>query len=939
MTRSMRIRGIIILVGFVLCLFYVYPTVRWALYTDEQRLELAGDPAEEMLGRWREEELNIGDDFFSRFGFAMRKWAQGDRDRVLNLGLDLQGGMYVVLEVQLEDAVAVQNQNVREQIKDSLERANAPHELVHDTSPTTIEITCETIEQAQRALEILHGETDYHDRLRLPERGTLRQPSFTVHLTPRFIEQTRHNALDQARRVVQNRIDELGLTEPDIQVQRPDRIIVQLPGEQNPDRVLRLLQQTARLQFHLVAPDSVTRRVIDSIDRVERIKDRIIDTSGRTREGTPFDGYSIRDTDTDFFRILLNREDIQERIPPQYMLMLGRPVPDPSRGLVLRELALISRDVAIDGMSIRNAQSTLRHTTTDREVALTLDGAGRSRLSSVSRQAARRYDRDNIVSRLAIILDDIIYSSPTLVTHIEGNPVIQGNFTEQEARDLALVLRSGALPARMEVIQNRTVGATLGADSVRRGVISAILGLACVLVFMAVYYLGAGLIANLALILNILILLGALAFFRATLTLPGIAGIILTIGMAVDANVLIFERIREEKQRGKELKRAIREGFGRAYITILDANVTTILTAIILFFLGTGPIRGFALTLIIGIGASMITALFVSRFLFDFLCDKGVLTSVKMFQFFERPSIDFLGKRHIATIISLSIIVIGLGIFTVRARHQDAAVAEGRTAAGTSLFTLPIYGVELTGGDMVRIGFNEEVPIATVREVLATIDMADSMIQHVGDGREILVRTAFNSSTNVIVALNEQLAENNPEVLEVDRIGPTVGSELKARAIWSILIALGFIIIYIWWRFEFYFGVAAIGALAHDVLITLGIFAFTGHQITLGVIAALLTVVGYSLNDTIVVFDRIREDMHIERKLGFKNILNLSINQTLSRTILTSLTTLIVVLFLYIFGGDVIRDFSFALLVGVIVGTYSSIFVASPLLLLMQRKK
>lgn len=940
MTRELRIKALIIIIGILFCLYYVYPTIRWGMYTDEERKEKVGDAQENTLGTWKEEELEIDkNNVLDRFIFSTKKWAQGDRDRVLNLGLDLQGGMYVVLEVQMEDAVKVRNQNIRERIKDSLKEKDVAYELVTDPTPSSIKIVCENEGAAKQALSTLLSDLDYTDMLRMPEKDSMNQKEFTVYLTANFIEKIKKNALGQARRVVQNRINELGLTEPDIQVQKPDRIIVQLPGEKDPERVLTLLKKTAKMEFHLVARDNLMKRVIDSIDRISKIKDKLKLTGGRTEDGVTYDAYSISDSDTDYFKKLLNDPDVLERVPPQYKLMLGRPIPNESEGLVLREFALIDRDVAIDGMSLKDAKVGVQRTATDRYVDLSLDGRGRSRLSSVSQVCARRYKEDNVVSRLAIVLDDVIYSSPLLTQHITTDPIIRGTFTEQEAADLALVLRSGALPAKMDVIQNRTVGATLGADSIRRGVTAAIIGLICVVAFMAIYYLAAGLIADFALMLNILMLLAVLSLFRATLTLPGIAGVILTIGMAVDANVLIFERIREEKKAGKDLKRAIREGFGRAHITIIDANVTTILTAIILFFLGTGPIRGFALTLIIGIAASMITALFVSRFLFDFFYARGILKSVKMLQFFTQPKIDFIGKRYLAFIVSLVLIVVGLGVFSIRAKNQTEALAEGKTPSGTSLFTQPIYGIELTGGDMVRMGFNTDVSVGQVRSALSTIGLGDSMIQHVGEGKEVLVRTPFNSSTNVIAAIEKTFPQQNPKVLEVDRIGPTIGGELKVKAIQSIIIALIVIIIYIWWRFEFSFGVAAIAALAHDVLITLGFFAFTGHQITLGVIAALLTIVGYSLNDTIVVFDRIREDLHVERKLGFKDILNLSINQTLSRTVLTSLTTLVVVLFLYIFGGKVINDFAFALLIGVIVGTYSSIFVASPLLLIMHRRK
>ena len=940
MNRELRFKGIIIAIGVLICLYLVYPTVKWSTYSDKEKIELAGDTSKDILGKWKEEEMQLADnDVIGHLIFNAKKWWQGDRSRVLNLGLDLQGGLYVVLEVDMKDAIRVQNQNIRERLKDALKDKKIEYELITDTGTTTIELTFKTPAQAQAAARALSADPDFSNVLSIPDNPT--DKKFRVNLKGNYIAKTKIRALEQARRVVENRINELGLTEPSIQVQ-PNlaRIIVQLPGEKDPNRVLRLLKQTAKMEFHLCANDKLTKRVINSIDRLKKIKDKIHVESGQTKEGVAYTTYKIDDADTEFFKILLNNPEVQKRIPANYILMLGRPIADEGTGRVYREFALVKKDVAIDGMSLKDAKVNVGRTASDRFVALTLDSRGRARLRSVSRKCEQAYKKNNQVSRLAILLDDVIYSAPTLITYIDTNPIIQGSFTKKEADELALVLRSGALPAKMEIIQNRTVGATLGADSIRRGVQAAIYGLICVVVFIAGYYLIAGLIADLALMFNILILLGVLAFFHATLTLPGIAGIILTIGMAVDANVLIFERIREEFQKEADLKRAIREGFAHAKTTIVDANVTTLITAIILYMLGTGPIRGFALTLIIGIAASMFTALFVSRFIFDLLLSTKDFKSLKMFQFFKRPNIDFISKRYIAYIASLSVIIVGMVIFSIRNENQNKALKAGTSPKSDTLLTTPIKGIELTGGDVVSVKFKNDVSVADVRKALSTIGLGESTIQRVGEENEILIRSSFNSSTNAVEALVKAFPNNIPEVLQVDRIGPAIGQELKSKAFLAILFALGVIIIYIWWRFkEFRFGVGAIVALAHDVLITLGVFALTGHQITLGVIAALLTIVGYSLNDTIVVFDRIREDMHIVKKATFAEIMNLSINQTLSRTVLTSLTTLVVVLFLWLFGGQVINNFAFALLIGVIVGTYSSIFIASPILLLWNKKK
>ncbi len=939
MNRELRIKGVVIALGIAVCLFFVYPTFRWGTYTPEKRIEFTGNLENSELGSWKEQEMEIEKgDLFGDFAFSMKKWWQGDRNRVINLGLDLQGGLYVVLEVDLEDAVRVQNQNVRERIKDSLREKDAEFKLISDTGDKKIELTFKNVREAKKAAQILNNDIDYQNVITIPDNETLNATKFVVTLTADYIAKTKKRALEQARRVVENRINELGLTEPSIQVQNNvARIIVQLPGEKDPERVIQLLKQTAKMEFHLVASEKQNKRVIDSINRIHKIKDKLQVDTGRI-EGASYTSYEIEDLDTDYFKMILKDPEVQKRIPQDSMIILGRPIPNLNRGTVSRIFALVKKDVAIDGMSLKDANVNLGRTANDRHVQLKLDGRGISRLKSVSRKCENDFKKKNIVNRLAIILDDVIYSAPSLYTYIDSSPIISGSFTEQESADLALVLRSGALPAKMKIIQNKTIGATLGADSINRGVKSAIVGLICVLIFMAVYYLFAGLVADFALALNLLILMAVLAFFRATLTLPGIAGIILTIGMAVDANVLIFERIREELKKKDDIKRAIREGFAHAKVTIVDANVTTILTAIILYMLGTGPIRGFALTLIIGIIASMITSLFISRFIFDYLASRDAFKSLKMFQFFSKPNIDFISKRYIAYAISLILIVVGMSIFSVRNNNQNKANIQGKSLSGKSLFQKPIKGIELTGGDMIRVKFDKNISVAKVRNALSTIGLGESTIQEIEGENEIMVRSSFNSSTNAFAALEKAFKNDNPIMLEIDRIGPAIGEELKSAAIWSIIIALGVIILYVWIRFkEFGFGLAAIIALAHDVLITLGVFALTGHQITLGVIAALLTIVGYSLNDTIVVFDRIREDINLDRKSSFKDILNLSINQTLSRTVLTSLTTLVVVLFLYLFGGEVIKSFAFALLIGVIVGTYSSIFVASPILLIWRK--
>ena len=447
------------------------------------------------------------------------------------------------------------------------------------------------------------------------------------------------------------------------------------------------------------------------------------------------------------------------------------------------------------------------------------------------------------------------------------------------------------------------------------------MGAILVLLFMCGYYLWAGLIANFALCLNLVIILGVLSYppLGATLTLPGIAGIVLTIGMAVDANVLIFERIREELKLGKTLRLAISSGYQKAFLTILDANVTTLIVAFILFQFGTGPVKGFATTLTIGILASMFTALVLSRLIFDVLSLGGVLKRLPMFQFVKNPRFDFIGKRKIAYFISLFLIAVGIVSLGARGREN--------------------LGIDFSGGSLQEFRFEKAVSADQVRNALKEINLGDSPIQQYKDKRDILVRTYADTSDRIIDKFKADFPENRFEILRVEKVGPAIGKDLAGKAVKALAIALVCICIYISLRFEFRFAIAAIIALFHDVLITAGVLSLTGREFSVPVIAALLTVVGYSINDTIVVFDRIREDTRLMRRTGYREIINLSINQTLGRTLLTSLTTLLVVGALFFLGGAVINDFAFVLLVGVIVGTYSSIFVASPILVDWRGKK
>lgn len=758
-------------------------------------------------------------------------------------------------------------------------------------------------------------------------------------------------ATERALEVIRNRVNPDGTRETIIYQGENNRITVQLPGidKAERDRVEVEMKTPAFLEFRLVHENNDT--LINEIF-----------ANGKAPEGYKIDNINGRPCFRRDKNVVINESDPVYRsklhrfgaIPGYDFLLEKREVQqqvvyDPYFVKIRREMTgeYLSRATAgVDPMS-------------GSVVHIWFDAEGKKKFANITSAyapgGARNPSRDKYVY-LAIVLDDVLHSAPRIKEAIwTGNAEISGSFTPKEARFLAKILSAGSLPAPIKIVEKRVVAPSLGEDSVRSGVKAVIYGGVGIILFMAFYYMVAGVIADIALLLNMMILplgmvlaAGFLGIFSKdavmgsvtklpVLTLPGIAGILLTIGMAVDANVLIFERIREESDIGKRLWTSITAGYDRAFVTIIDANITTLLTGIVLFIFGSGPIRGFAVTLCAGIMVSMFTALVVTKLLFGVLVDKTTIKSLKMFSIIKKTAIDFVSFKTVAISLSCVLILATCGYTVVR----------GHARMGD------VFGVDFLGGTSVTYDFTKGIspdefevkyPVQDLRVALESVGLKELHIQYqremeVGGAGYLQIKTATDEigGSKPSVVIDETLQKTFPEAafvqIQEDLVGPQVGKELIRQAMWAISFALLMIIAYLSWRFEFGFAIGAIIALIHDVLVTVGIYVALGHQLSLPIVAALLTIVGYSVNDTIVVFDRIREDIRLIHNKDFKEIANLSINQTLSRTLLTSLTTLITVVMLLVFGGGAIHDFALALCIGVIVGTYSSIFIATPVVL------
>ncbi|MBA2742939.1 MAG: protein translocase subunit SecD, partial [Chthoniobacterales bacterium] len=684
--------------------------------------------------------------------------------------------------------------------------------------------------------------------------------SFLIRLVQADKEVTRP-MLEQAVEVIRKRVDYFGGGEPVISPVGNDRILVQIPGLDTAkiQEAREQLSRVAKLEFALVHPQNA--ELTRQIDAGEGI------------------------------------------IPPDYRMVVYK-YPT-QNGQTSEEKLLVHKRPDLTGDQITHASAAFQN---DWQVSLEMNPEG-----------AKKFDQlaaEHFQERFAILLDGSVQSAPSINAKYFGGraQISGGRMGEQEARNLASVLEN-PLQTPVSIEEERSVSPTLGMDSIRASVIAGLIGLAITLLCVVVYYRFVGVIANLALLVNIILLMGALTMFHFVLTLPGIAGIILTVGIAVDASVLIYERLREELGAGKSLKVALQAAYDKAFSSIFDANVTTLITAAILFWMASGPVKGFAISLTLGILASLFTALIVGRSLLSWFVDTGRVKKISMLHLISSQHVNFLGKGPIAVALSVALILAGATAFVIRGDRN--------------------FGVDFKGGDLLTLSSTQPVSVHDVREAIKPLHLDDAPIQQSEQGGRnyITVRSPINTSESIQHQVTQALPNAGFTVERSERVGALVGGELAKTSLWALGIGILGILIYVTLRFELSFAVGAIVALLHDVLITVGVFSLLGRELTLTMVGAVLTIAGYSINDTIVVYDRIREGFASGRKGSAEQIMNESINQTLSRTLLTSGVTLIPILCLFFFGGSVLRDFALAIIIGVVVGTYSSIFIASPIVL------
>ena len=874
------------------------------------------------------------------------------KEKEINLGLDLKGGMNVMLQVQLEDLVKALAENSTD--PDFLKALEAAKKNNVNTSTDFITL----FEQAWaenangRRLAEIFGTYELRDKVRNES---------TDKEVIEVIRGEAKSAIDNSFNVLRNRIDRFGVTQPNIQqVGSSGKILIELPGVKDPERVRKLLQGTASLEFwptfqgnevDLYSADERVAEVLGNLGDTTATHNPLLSVLQPSGWNNACIGFASGIDTAKVNAYLKIAEDV---LPQGFRGMWTVKPSELVQGANLYELVAIKVTSAdgkapLDGGVVTDARVSFdgQQRGGTPSVSMTMNAEGAQKWANLT--------RDNIQKQVAIVLDGLVYSYPTVQNEITGgNSQITGNFDVQEAEDLANVLKSGKLPAPATIIQEQVVGPSLGSASIRAGLISFLIAFCLVLIYMVFFYQGAGLIADVALLCNVLFLFGTLVSFGAVLTLPGIAGLVLTLGMAVDANVIIYERIKEELAAGKGFSLAVADGYKNAYSAIIDGQVTTLLTGIILYVFGSGPVQGFATTLIIGIITSVVTSIFITRLIFDDRIKAGKTVSLSnnlTRNFLKNTNIDFIGAKKWSYLISGALIVISIASIAFK---------------GFS------YGVDFTGGRTYVVRFDQAVTAEDVRAAVeATFEEAAAAagesqysveVKQFGGDSQMKITTQYkNKSEDTAVdaeiegllfnalkgfyAEDVQLSdftstlENPNGIISSDKVGPTIARDITRSAFIAVFLALIVIFGYIALRFKGWtWGLGGVVSLAHTALIVIGFFSLFNGILPFNLdvdqtfIAAILTIIGYAINDNVVIFDRIREQKALHPKDDFRSTVNTALNATLTRTVNTSVSTLLPMIAIAIWGGESIRGLAVALCLGILIGTYASIMIGTPIM-------